>query len=195
MLIKQDIDPKQALSRIMQELRKGSADSRHPFRYVSLASFDTEKQEPNIRMLVLREVGPAGTVTLYSDSRTNKVKEIQAHQNSALLFWHDRHKVQVTMKTRTVLHHQNDKALDYWNKDVHGPAQKAYTPLVAPGSEINKPSEAYRWPDSYTNDHFCVLQCEPFELEILQLAGKEHLRLRFKRKIKEGDWQGGWIAP
>lgn len=195
MLIKQNIATKEALSRVFEELQKGSSDSRHPFRYVSLATYDPAEQEPNIRMLVLRGIGSEGAITLYTDERTNKVEELRAHQNSALLFWHDYHKVQLTMKTKVTLHHQNERAEEYWKKDVHGHAQKAYTPLVAPGTSIEEPAKAHSWPDAFHSDHFCVLHCVPFEMEVLQLAGKEHLRIRFVRETPDEEWQGGWIAP
>lgn len=195
MLIKEKMKPGQVLGNIINELRKGSSDSRHPFRYVSLASFNSDEQEPNIRMLILREVSEDGTVTLYTDERTNKVSELKMFQKSALLFWHDYHKVQVTMKAEVKLHNRDETALQYWKKDVHGAAQKAYTPLVAPGTVLDNPGEAYSWPEEYHSDHFCVMRCIPYELEILQLAGKKHLRLRFLRKEKAEEWNGEWIAP
>lgn len=195
MLIQATMKPKRALSTILKELGKGSSDSRHPFRYVSLASYNPERQETNIRMLVLREVREDGTVILYTDVRTEKVREMSAIQNAGLLFWHERHKVQVTVKADAVLHHNEEISEEYWKKDVHGPAQKAYTPLVAPGTSISEPAEAYRWPEEYTDEHFCVIRCIPREIQILQLGGKEHLRLQFSRDGVEKEWEGGWIAP
>jgi len=201
MLIKHHIEPKQAFSDVLNELRKGSSDSRHPFRYVSLASFNADKQESNIRMLILREVDKDGTLTLYSDARTSKVKELKQVQQSALLFWHDYHKVQVTMKSEVRLHHRDETSEDYWNKDVHGAARKAYTPLVEPGEVIENPKAAHQWPEEFSSEHFCVIRCVPYEIDILQLAGKKHLRLRFLRNqntdgdAAKDDWKGEWVAP
>lgn len=195
MLIKAEQSPQQSLSKVMKELAKGSSDSRHPFRYATLASYNPDEQEPNIRMLILREVAGDGTITMYTDARTSKFAELQAHMNSALLFWHDYHKVQVTFKAETKIHHSDEVAEHYWKKDVHGAAQKAYTPLVAPGTSITEPGEAHSWPDDFHNEHFCVIKCMPYELEILQLAGKKHLRLKYTRSEANADWEGGWIAP
>ena len=195
MLIKSKTKPKQAFSTIINELNKGSSDSRHPFRYVSLASFDLDEQETNIRMLIIREVRKDGTIILYTDSRTNKVKELKNLHNAALLFWHDHHKVQLTVKADVVLHHNDDITEQYWKKDVHGAAQKAYTPEVAPGTSIEDPTEAHAWPDEFSDEYFCVIKCIPYQMEILQLSGKEHFRLLFEREDAESEWQGGWIAP
>jgi general stress protein 26 len=195
MLIKAKTKPEQAFSTVINELKKGSVDSRHPYRYVSLATFNPDREESNIRMLINREIKKDGTLTLYTDSRTEKVKELKALQKSALLFWHDHHKVQVTLKAEVAIHHNDEVAEDYWKSDVHGAAQKAYTPLVAPGTNIDRPAEAHSWPGEFSSENFCVLKCIPYEIEILQLAGKEHLRLKFKRDGDGAEWEGGWIAP
>lgn len=195
MLIKPQTKLHQAFASVINEFKKGSTDSRHPFRYLSLASFNPDQQESNIRMVILREVSKDGMITLYTDIRTNKVKELQAIENAALLFWHDHHKVQVTVKANIVLHHNDEIAEQYWKKDVHGAAQKAYTPLIAPGTSIEDPKEAHKWPEEYTDEHFCVIKCIPYEMDILQLSGKEHLRLKYTREDAEAEWEGGWIAP
>lgn len=146
-------------------------------------------------MLINREITEDGTLTLYTDSRTSKVQELQENGKAAMLFWHDHHKVQVTLKAEVGIHHKDDIAENYWKSDVHGAAQKAYTPVVSPGECIDNPSDAHNWPDEFSSDYFCVLKCVPFELEILQLAGKEHLRLKFSRENRDEEWEGGWIAP
>lgn len=195
MLIKSKTKPEQAFSTVINELKKGSSDSRHPFRYLSLATFDPQSQEPNIRMLILREVQKDKSLVLYTDKRTDKVKELERLNNAALLFWHDHHKVQVTVKSTIELHRNNDVSQQYWKQDVHGPAQKAYTPIIEPGTAIEQPSEAHSWPEEYTDEHFCVINCIPYEIQILQLGGKKHSRLQFLKDEDTGEWSGGWIAP
>lgn len=195
MLIKSKTNPEQAFSTVMNELKKGSSDSRHPFRYLSLATFDPQNKEPNIRMLILREVQKDKSLVLYTDNRTDKVKELEHLNNAALLFWHDHHKVQVTVKASIELHRNDEVSQQYWKQDVHGPAQKAYTPLIEPGAVIEQPSEAHSWPEEYTDEHFCVINCIPYEIQILQLGGKKHSRLQFQRAEDTEEWSGGWIAP
>ncbi len=195
MLIKSHTEPKQAFHSIFNELKQSSSDSRHPFRYMSLATFDKDRQESNIRMVILREVRKDKSLLAYTDVRTSKFADLSSLNKATLLFWHDRHKVQVTMKAEAELHHNDEVASQYWKQDVHGPARKAYTPLVRPGTPISEPVEAYSWPEEYTDEHFGVLIFKPYHLQILQLKGKEHLRLQFTRQNSDKEWPGGWIAP
>lgn len=195
MLIDSDTTPLNAKKLVIDELTKGSSDSRHPFRYVSMATLDIQKKEPSSRMLILREVQEQEIIILYTDIRTDKVHELKSCNKAALLFWHDHHKVQASFKCEVSLHHQDEVSRQYWTGDVHGAAQKAYTPEVAPGTEIDDPKQAHRWPDEYSDEYFCVLECRPYEMQILQLAGKKHLRLQLVREDIQQDWQGSWIAP
>ncbi len=195
MLVKATSNPSGVLKNVFREVKKGTSDSRHPFRYLSLATFDEEQRETNLRMLVVRELRDDHSILLYTDSRTDKVEELTGLNRASLLFWHDHHKVQLTLKTEVEIHQGDELAEHYWKSDVHGGAQKAYTPVVAPGTEIEDPKKAHRWPEEYSDEYFCVLRCVPYEMQVLQLGGKEHLRLQFRRPSADGEWQGGWIAP
>lgn len=195
MLIKSTSNLQHARKAVFKELQKGSSDSRHPFRYVSLATIDAQQNEPNIRMMILRELQKDQSVILYTDSRTEKVEELKSAPKASLLLWHEHHKVQLTFKAEVEIHQGNELAEHYWKSDVHGAARKAYTPVVEPGTSIDDPKEAHRWPEEYTKEHFCVLKCIPYRMQILQLGGKEHFRLQFTREAADGEWQGGWIAP
>lgn len=195
MIITSNIDPQQVLAKTLKELKKGSSDSRHPFRYLSLATCDIEANEPNVRMVILREVAENWSTFIYTDGRASKVEELKKLDNAALLFWHDHHKTQLTLKVRVELHQNDELAEQYWAKDVHGPARKAYTPLTAPGTVISTPKEAHQWPEEFSMEHFCVLECIPFDMQVLQINGKEHRRLSFQRNEKSDSWKGQWIAP
>lgn len=195
MIVTNNTDPQTVLQKISRELQKGSSDSRHPFRYLSLATVDAEANEPNIRMVILRDITEDWRIFAYTDARTSKVKELQQLNRAALLFWHPHHKTQLTLKATVTLHQNNDVTEKYWNQDVHGPAQKAYTPLVSPGTAIDSPEEAHRWPENYSMDHFCVLECDLFDMQVLQINGKEHRRLAFQKDTDASLWKGQWIAP
>lgn len=195
MIITSDTDPRGVLQKIARELDNGSSDSRHPFRYLSLATVDTEMSAPNIRMVILREITDDWRIFAYTDARSTKVEELKQLNRAALLFWHPHHKTQVTLTARVTLHQDDEVAQKYWQQDVHGPARKAYTPLVSPGTVIDRPEEAHRWPESYSMDHFCVLECELVDLQVLQINGKEHRRLSFQREGHTDTWTGQWIAP
>lgn len=195
MIISANATPDEVQKKIFQELRKGSSDSRHPFRYFSLATHDINKEEPNIRMVILRKISDDWRIFVYTDARTAKVDELKQLDRAALLFWHPHHKTQATFKTTATLHHNNEVAQDFWKQDVHGPAQKAYSPLVSPGTEIDRPEDAYQWPEEYDSSHFCVLELRPYNLQVLQIERKKHRRLSCEWKEEAKEWSGKWIAP
>lgn len=195
MLIPKDLPPQKARNTVLNELKKGTSDSKHDFRYLTMATVDPGTMEPSLRMLILRGLDSNWSFILYSDARTDKVDELLKNDKASLLFWHSYHKVQVTVKTSVTVHQNNETALDFWKKDVHGQAQKAYTPIISPGTPIEKPEEAYQWPDEFTPANFCVLECVATDLQLLQISGKEHIRHHFTRSDAEKDWSGGWIAP
>lgn len=194
MIITSNSEPKGVLTQTWNELDKGSSDSRHPFRYFSLATVNTTGR-PNIRMVILREIAQNWSTVIYTDARTSKVEELKSLDQAALLFWHSHHKVQVSMQVQVELHQNDETAEQFWAKDVHGPARRAYAPLVVPGTAIDSPEEAHKWPDELNAEHFCVLECIPFEMQILQISGKEHRRLKFQRDDKSQLWEAQWIAP
>ncbi|HEX6981585.1 MAG TPA: pyridoxamine 5'-phosphate oxidase family protein [Balneolaceae bacterium] len=195
MIITGNIEPQNVLTKTHRELKKGSSDSRHPFRYSSLATHNPETNEPNVRMVILREVAEDWSTIIYTDARSAKVEEIKQLGRAALLFWHSHHKVQLTMKVNVKLHQNDETAEQFWSKDVHGPARKAYTPLTAPGTVVPSPEKAHDWPEEFSMEHFCVLECVPFDIQVLQINRKEHRRLRFQRNEESELWEGQWIAP
>lgn len=195
MLITAQSSPEEVQTKIYRELQKGSSDSRHPFRYLSLATHNVDKEEPNIRMVILRHISEDWRIFAYTDARTAKVEELKKLNRAALLFWHSHHKTQATFKAEVILHQNDETARRYWEKDVHGSARKAYTPLVSPGTAIKSPGEAHSWPENYDSEHFCVLEFNPFDLQVLQIRKKEHKRISYQWDDHSGNWRGRWIAP
>ena len=194
MIIANNSAPKDILQKTLRELHKGSKDSRHPFRSFSLATFDTDAQMPNNRTVILRQVTNDWRLHIFTDNRSRKVEELSGQNKAALLFWHPYHKLQLRCHCSVNTHQNNDVAEQYW-KQVRGPAQKAYTSLLAPGKPIDAPEEAYQWPEEHTMDHFCVLECIATHLQFLQMDGREHRRITFTRETPQDSWQGQWIVP
>lgn len=68
---------------LSHELHRGALDSKHPFRYVTLAT--RGEDAPEQRIVVLRKVDEALNFYFFTDSRTAKVTQIQ--ENLKLNFW------------------------------------------------------------------------------------------------------------
>lgn len=181
----------EVFSIIKHELNRGALDKKHPFRYVV---FGTQGDAaPDLRHVVLRKVDGDLRFFIYTDSRTQKVKSMQADPNVSLLFYHPQKRAQIRISGQAYLHHQDALATAHWNR-VHGEARKAYNSLIAPGSPVHQPNDAFVWEEDLSSSlHFMLVEVVPYSIEALQLNGLEHLRVRFT--MEDDDWSGTWIAP
>lgn len=191
MLFKIQNSPSEVFSIVKHELHRGALDKKHPFRYLV---FGTQGDAaPDLRHVVLRKGDEDLNIFMYTDSRTQKVKSIQADPNVSLLFYHPQKRAQIRISGQAYLHHQDVLATAHWNR-VQGEARKAYNSLIAPGLSIFQPEEAFFWnEDLSSNQHFMLIRIIPYSIEALQLNVLEHLRIRFARE--EESWTGSWIAP
>lgn len=175
---------------LSHELHRGALDTKHPFRYVTLATVD--KESPEQRMVVLRKVDKALNFYFFTDSRTSKVKQIQINPNAEILVYHPSKRIQIRVKGRLQIHHQNELSQEMWIR-VQGDAQKAYNSSLSPGSEVADPDLAHDWPTEMDDRFFAVLQFIPERIEALQLNGLTHQRVNFSKKGV--DWDGKWLVP
>ncbi|TDQ17531.1 pyridoxine/pyridoxamine 5'-phosphate oxidase [Algoriphagus boseongensis] len=188
------IDSKNTISEIWDtlahELYRGALDPKHPFRYLNLGTMGEEF--PEVRTVVLRKVDQDLNFYIFTDSRSEKIKSLEENPKVALHFYHPQKRVQIRIQSETEIHHQDELAKDLW-KRVQGEAQKAYASILPPGKEIENPEQAWDWPDAIDDQNFTVLKFIPQTLEVLQLNGLTHLRLRFSKEGK--DWKGTWLVP
>ncbi|WP_051287189.1 pyridoxamine 5'-phosphate oxidase family protein [Algoriphagus mannitolivorans] len=188
------IDSKSTISEIwdtlVHELHRGALDSKHPFRYLNLGTMG--RDFPEVRTVVLRKVDQELNVYVYTDSRSDKVQAIQENCKVALHFYHPQKRVQIRIQAETEVHCQDDLAKTSWTR-VQGEAQKAYTSILAPGREVEYPEHAWQWPENMDDGFFTVLKFIPQSMEVLQLDGLNHLRIRFSREEK--NWKGTWLVP
>ncbi len=176
------------LTSVKQEIRRATVDHKHPFRYVILG---TGADSISMRHVVLRKVDDQFNLMIYTDSRTQKVDQINQNQQCQLLFYHPRKKVQVKVSCVATICQNDEVTRKHW-LNVLGENQKAYCSVKAPGDPINSPIEAFEWDDGFSSKYFTVLSLSPTQIEILQIRGAEHLRVIFKQ-IKE--WSGQWLVP
>jgi pyridoxamine 5'-phosphate oxidase len=191
MLFGKQHKPAEIFSIIKHELNRGALDNKHPFRFVVLST--TGVDGPDSRYVVLRSVNEELHFFVYTDSRSEKIEALKAEPWASLLFYHPKKRIQVRLKAKTVFHQQNGIAKQHWEK-VQGDARKSYQSILAPGIPIQSPEEAYSWnaqPEDFSN--FTVLELIPNSIELLQLNGLEHLRIRFTHPNDK--WLGQWMVP
>ncbi|MEO1053134.1 MAG: pyridoxamine 5'-phosphate oxidase family protein [Bacteroidota bacterium] len=175
---------------VVHEIHRAALDKKHPFRFMALAT--GSGHDLNNRYVVLRKIDQDLNLYVFTDSRTGKVKDLEKNPACAILLYHPQKRAQVIIKGTVTLHNQDQVAQEYWSQ-VQGDARKAYNPSVAPGTVINKPEDAHKWPASLDDTHFTVIKVEIGSIEALQLNGLEHLRAQFIRS--NGDWDKNWIVP
>ena len=190
MLIDRNTELPEVFKIIFDEFHQAATEPSHPFRFLSLAT--TDQEGPDIRYVVLRAVDGEGRLYFFTDYRTQKINHLQTNPQIALLFYNSEKRVQIRIKAKASIHRGNYEAEKYW-QTVEGDARKAYNPLTLPGAKISDPKEAYRWPKQMESTNFSVVQVIPYEIDVLQLDGLNHIRARFARV--EADWEMDWVAP
>lgn len=176
--------------RVTSELMRGPSEKDHPFRLVPVSTQSAKTIDS--RYVVLREVDDSLKLYFYSDARTDKIRDLRSSERIALLFYHPGLQLQVRVNGVGVLHNQDELSRRHW-KNIDDESRRAYTPHLAPGDSIERPSEAYSWPLHAHDRYFTVIKVIPKTIDILQLSGHEHIRALFTKKVD--GWQKQWLAP
>jgi general stress protein 26 len=86
--------------RIWQELARATQDRHHDWRTPVLATVGVD-QQPNARTVVLRQARElVGELAFFTDGRSPKVAELQAHPQAVLVFWSARLRWQLRVAAR-----------------------------------------------------------------------------------------------
>ncbi|UJP65463.1 pyridoxamine 5'-phosphate oxidase family protein [Mongoliitalea daihaiensis] len=191
MLISIDATLDTVFQDLKHELRRGTLDKKHPFRFVVLSTVCN--QAADARYVVMRMIDASLNLVFYSDSRTEKVKSILQNPKVSLTCYHPQKRAQVRIQADALIHQGDDMAHAHWSR-VQGEAQKAYNSKLAPGTPIVEPSAAFVWEDQLDDPrYFAVIELKPIMFEVLQLNGLEHQRAQFF--LKNDSWEGSWIVP
>ena len=174
---------------VVHELNRGALDPKHPFRFTNLGTLG--KAGPEVRTVVIRSVSQSLEFFVFTDFRSEKVAELSANPTATLHFYHTAKRVQVRIKVKAEIHHQDQVAESFWMK-VQGEAQKAYNSTFAPGISISNPEEAFDWSELMDDRFFTVLKFIPESVEVLQLNSLKHLRILYS---KNEIWEGQWLVP
>tara|TARA_B100001250_G_scaffold311652_1_gene273627 strand:- start:820 stop:1386 length:567 start_codon:yes stop_codon:yes gene_type:complete len=188
MLITHDHDNKEIWLKLRRELKLALKDSNHPFRYLILGS--AQGDLINQRYVVLRDMDDDLNLYVFSDARTQKVKDFERNSNCSALFYHPEERIQVRVIAKTEILNSLGKQA-YW-KTIQGVSVKAYSSVKSPGTPVQEWEEAYKWDKSIGFENFSVIRIIPQEIEMLQLNKLEHLRIRFSRS---NDWKGQKLVP
>ena len=174
------------LKDLQGEMKLGYLKKKHSFRYVYLATIADGR--PHQRTVVLRDVVQDQNPIIYTDARSNKVKEIKENPNASLIMYNHKKLMQITLSGQVKMIENGDYYDDCWSR-IQGNSQKDFITEKAPGTPIKNPDEV----DYNDNEHhFMILELVPDQIEYLQLKRPNHLRAIFKA---EDDWKGQFLNP
>ena len=172
------------LDRAWTLLTRGANDPKHAARTPTLATMSAEG--PQQRTLILRQVDrAAGTVTLFTDAATPKVRELTADPRASLHIWDKRSQIQLRLSVLVDMA-AGERAI--WDRMPEG-AREVYGVEPPPGTAISGPESFTREPNA---EKFLKLTLTVQRLELVTLGLPIHRRAVFA--LADG-WQGQWLAP
>jgi pyridoxamine 5'-phosphate oxidase len=178
-----------------------AAESRNdPMRTPMMATYDGAQSR--LRTIVLRQVDKAARQLLFfTDTRSPKVRHLEAHPQVAITFWHPNRKVQLRIQGAVTLQQGGEAARRFWDHlSIRG--RESYATLQAPGTpaEADTTGLPAEWSDitdksasdfAFTN--FLLIYVTVSEVDALHLHREGHQRGRFV--WENDDWNMSWLVP
>lgn len=186
MLFTQADFPPDIWQAVKHELHRGALDPKHPFRYVNLGTLGNGF--PQVRTVVLRELTSEVEFLIFTDFRSEKVKEIQNSPKVNLHFYHPKKMLQIRVEARAEIYFEDEFSERYW-KRIPEARRSEYMGIFPPGMQISSSELGYALGEK---SYFTVLKISPQRIEALQLCREGHLRIHFEM---QNDWEGQWIVP
>ena len=169
-----DIDFESLRAQIWLQLQRAVGERDHEWRTPVLAGVDADGL-PQARTVVLRRADPnAGTLQVYTDSRSPKVAELQGQPHAVLVFWSRRLSWQLRARVTVQVQTGGEQVEAAWEQVSRTAAATDYLAPAAPGSVF-----ASRAHGDHASHHLAVLLARIDALDWLELARDGHRRVRF----------------
>ena len=168
---------------VWAELAAAPRDRQHAWRLGVLATIDGDRADA--RSVVLRDV-EAGTRSLifYTDARSPKVRQFEAHPQGTLVLWSARLGWQVRLRVSLAMEASGLAVSSRWARLRMTPAAHDYLSPLAPGSTLDRPLV-----ERGTREHFAVVTASVTAIDWLELHAEGQRRALF-----DGDGRR-WLAP
>ena len=150
------------------------------------------------RIVVLRKSDQSNNLIQYhSDIRSNKITKLKSNKNASMLFYDKEEKIQVRLKVKCTINHDNEITKESWLKTGHM-SRKCYLVDNGPGTKSPSPTSGLK-PEldsfEFTMEqsevgykNFTVIQCKIISMEWLYLAAKGHRRAKFDLENNKELW-------
>ena len=187
---------------IIRNLTRGVKDRRHSFHTPVFSNIDNEDGITS-RIVVLRQFDSANMVlNFHTDFRSPKIFSLQLNNNSLFVFYDHKLKIQLRIKTTSIINNQNKVSEEMWDKTKLF-SRKCYLTEKAPSSSTNSPEDGIdenlrgKEPSLEESEkgykNFTVVQNQIQKIDWLYLAASGHRRLKITMKDKMPSYQ--WIIP
>jgi len=168
---------------VWRELAACVRDKAHAWRVCTLATCDGT--EPDARSVVLREWDAASrSLTLFTDSRSPKVRQIDAHPQGVLVLWSGKLSWQLRLRVQLEVETSGLRVSSRWARMKMSPGAQDYLSPLPPGSPLVHAIQTRE-----SRGHFAVITAQVQTVDWLELHAEGHRRALF-------DAEGGrWLAP
>lgn len=168
---------------VWSNLADAATERGHPWRHAVLAT--TDGAVADARTVVLREVDVAARrLVVYTDARSPKVAQIEAHPLGSMVLYSDPLGWQLRLAVRLQIETTGLAVWSRWAKLKMTPAAHDFLSPLPPGSPLDRPA-----PERGTREFFAVMTAEVLAVDWLELHAEGHRRARFD------DEGARWLAP
>ena len=187
---------------IKRNLTRGVKDRKHTFHTPVFCNVDNENSIES-RVVVLRQFdSPNMVLNFHTDFRSPKILGLQQNNNSLLVFYDHKLKIQLRIKTTSTINNQNKVTQEMWEQTKLF-SRKCYLTEKAPSSSTNLPEDGIdeslggREPTLEESErgykNFTVVQNQIHQIDWLYLAASGHRRLKITLEKQIPSFQ--WIIP
>ena len=167
-----------------EELERATQEREHGWRIMTLATVESGRAEA--RSVTLRETDPAGhRLVFYTDDRSPKLRQIEAHPEGTLLAWCPKLSWQIRLRVLLVRETDAHLAMARWARLRLSPSAQDYLSSLAPGEPLSERASEERG----SREHFAMVNAQVQSMDWLELHPDGHRRALF-------DTAGGrWVQP
>lgn len=178
------IDTLEAIEAVLwQELVRAAHESAHGWRVGVLAT--TDGTTAQARSIVVRDVDAARRVVVfYTDSRSPKVRQIEAFPAGTLVLWSEALGWQLRLKVHLEVQTSGLAVSSRWARLKLSPAAHDYLSPLPPGTPVEQPL-----PQRGTREHFAIVEAHVREVDWLELHAQGHRRAAFTAGARR------WLTP
>jgi pyridoxamine 5'-phosphate oxidase len=168
---------------IWAELAAAPRDKQHGWRLAVLATIDGDRADA--RSIVLRDTDAAArSLIFYTDARSPKVRQFEAHPQGTLVLWSSQLGWQLRLRVDLVLEASGLAVSSRWARLRMTPAAHDYLSPLAPGSTLDRPVV-----ERGTRGHFAVVTASVTAIDWLELHAEGQRRALFDGSGRR------WLAP